>query len=369
MRRIIILLFLASLAGGSALSGQEDVPADEMPAGEESTGPKISIHGYLTQAYARSDGHQFLGINEDGTADYRTAALQIRAALSPASAFVAQLSHERFGASSLRELGDDVEVDWLFYSHQLGDSSIKVGRVPIPFGIYNEIRDVGTLLPFYRPPHNFYGEGSYSADTLDGIVVSRSFSLGAGWGLDADVHYGNWTIIERGFLGAYAKSGVHDSFGAELWLDTPVSGLRIGAGSMRYDIESTVTGEQRWKNHHFSLAGEFDRWTVHGEVKLVKIPDLGTVELAYLHLGFNLTQKLTLNAQKDLGHFEGPNALWDTFDDDRALGATFAFSPALVLKAEHHWKEGTGFWFEDQFPFAPTWFKARYWIVSLSTSF
>jgi hypothetical protein len=109
-RFVLLLSILAWSLGGSIGMAQEE-PGEEEPAQaqeESSGGVKITFHGYLTQAYAQSDGHQFLGITEDGTADYRTAALQIRADVNKDDAFVVQLSHERFGASGVHLIKDDV---------------------------------------------------------------------------------------------------------------------------------------------------------------------------------------------------------------------------------------------------------------------
>lgn len=365
-RLLIVLCFLSCLAGSPRLWAQEDPPTEDPPAAEEPAKPKITMHGFLTQAYAQSDGHQFLGIPEEGTSDYRTAALQIRADVSASDIFVVQLSHERFGQSSVQDLKEDVEVDWLFYEHRFEKSSVKVGRVQIPFGIYNEVKDVGTLLPFYRPSHNIYGEAAYSSETVDGIVLSHAFDLGGGWGLDADLHYGSWQFIERDFEGAYVASEVEDSLGAELWLDTPVSGLRVGAGAMQYEIDSFAAGS-RWRAYHVSLSGEFDRFAVHAELKNVDIGG-GDVYLGYIHLGFHLTDRLTLNAQRDgfdfkVGGFERLHV-----DEDNALGVSFAWRPAVLLKAEHHWNEGN-FWLEDVPQFGAPIQETRYWILSLSTSF
>src|SRR6185295_799141 len=55
-----------------------------------SLGSKITIHGFLSQAYARTDGSQILGIPKQGTADYRTAALQVRADITPSDTFAIQ---------------------------------------------------------------------------------------------------------------------------------------------------------------------------------------------------------------------------------------------------------------------------------------
>ncbi|HEV8578297.1 MAG TPA: hypothetical protein VGX68_04385 [Thermoanaerobaculia bacterium] len=355
------LLFMALSLSGSSLIAQEE--ASE----EKSSELKVTFHGYLTQAYARSDGHNFLGITEDGTADYRTAALQVRADIRKNDAFVVQFSHERLGESGAQEIKDDVELDWIFYEHRFGDSAVKVGRVQIPFGIYNEVRDVGTLLPFYRPSNNFYGEAAYSSETVDGVVLSHSFRLGD-WGLDADLHYGDWKFVSRDFFtGKFVSNDVNDSIGAELWLDTPISGLRFGAGGMRYDIDFAGV-ESKWDVYHVSVAGDFDRFAVHSEYKDVNIGSGFHVLFDYIHLGVNLTDKVTLNAQQDRFFTKLRGTSKVEADKDRAVGVNYAFNPSLILKTEHHWDEGR-FWLEDVPQFGPPGLKTRYWLISLSTSF
>ncbi|MGH7487348.1 MAG: hypothetical protein ACREMY_17370, partial [bacterium] len=330
--------------------------------------------GYLTQAYAMSDGNQFLGITHKGTADYQTAALRIRADMTPDDAFVVQFAHIRIGNSNIQQLKNDVDVDWLYYQHNFGDNSVKVGRVQIPFGIYNEVRDVGTLLPFYRPSHNFYGDAAFGSETLEGIVLTRRQELGAGWSLTGDLHYGNWKFGNSDFQGGYFFDKVDRSKGAELWVDTPVSGLRFGAGVMRYNITSgnpafPVFGLNTWQASHGSLVGEFDRFNVHSEVKVVELGAGLRVQMGYAQAGVRLFRELTLNAQRDVLYLKTAHQPRSKSDDDRALGLDYAFRPTLVLKAEHHWNEG-GFWVEN----APTVFggptpKTKYWLVSLSTAF
>lgn len=362
-RRAVFLLLSMSLMGTAVLDAQEEEPP---AAAEEATRPKITFHGYLTQAYAQSDGYQILGITEDGVADYRTAALQIRADIGQNDSFVVQLSHERLGDSPVQVVkDDDVELDWIFYEHRFGNSAVKVGRVQIPFGIYNEIKDVGVLLPFYRPSHNFYGEAAYSSETVDGIVASHTFSFGD-FGLDVDVHFGDWEFIQGDFQGGYIISDVDDSMGIELWLDTPLNGFRAGAGAMQYQI-STGTGEEEWSVYHVSLVGEFDRITGHAELKVADVV-FADVYLGYAHLGVALTDKLTLNLQNDLYYFKIPGLERMRVDEDRSLGLSYAFNPSLVLKVEHHWNEG-GFWVENGPPFGGPLIKTRYGILSLSTAF
>src|SRR4029078_364973 len=63
----------------------------------------LSVHGFLTQAYASSNGNTLFGIPDDGTSDYRNAALQFRYKLTDHNSIVIQLSHERLGDSLLNQ--------------------------------------------------------------------------------------------------------------------------------------------------------------------------------------------------------------------------------------------------------------------------
>jgi hypothetical protein len=353
-----VLLSLLLGLSGTILSAQEE-PAVE----DETTGPRITFHGFLSQAYAQSDGNQILGISEDGTADYRAAALQIRADVSEQDTFAIQLSHERFGESALQAFQSDVALDWLFYEHRFGESAVKVGRVQIPFGIYNEVRDVGTLLPFYRPSVNFYGEGAYTSETVDGIVLSHSFDLGGSWHLDGDLHYGNWEFINRS--GRFEKRKVRNSMGVELWLDTPIPGLRIGTGGMRYDVLEP-DGNQ-WYTYHVSMQGEFGRVEANVEYKYIDFEE-GTYDAGYAQLGVQVTDKIAVNGQYEYSDLAVDFFREGDFDDDVALGINYAFRPDCVLKLEHHWNEGYTPEVPAQNFFAPK-LETRYWLASLSTSF
>lgn len=337
--------------------------AQEEAAESDSTEPRITIHGYLNQAYAQSDGPEILGISEDGTSDYRTAALQIRADVTERDTFAIQLSHERFGESDIQELQDDVAIDWIFYEHRFGQSSVKVGKVQIPFGIYNEVRDVGTLLPFYRPSTNFYGEGAYTSETVDGIVLSRVFDLGGSWRLDGDVHYGSWEFVNRS--GGFSKNKVEDSIGVELWLETPLPGWRIGTGGMRYTVDGDTA--TNWETYHVSLEGEVGPVRTAVEYKLIDFEE-GTYDGGYAYLGFQASEKLSINAQYDYSNLDIDFFREGDFDDDVALGASYAFRPDYVIKLEHHWNKGYTPEHPEQNFFAPK-IETKYWIASLSASF
>lgn len=331
---------------------------------------RLSIHGFLTQGYGQSDGHQVLGINEDGTSDYRTAALQVRYDHDSANAFVVQLSHESVGDSPANDAREDVELDWVFYQHQFArGTQVKVGRVPIPIGIYNEIRDVGTLLPFYRPPDPVYTDTGTASETIDGIVVSHRFGQSSRWSLDVEPFAGQWELGTSNQL-------VRNAVGVQVWLNTPIDGLRIGAERTSLELtfgEGAQAQTQRVENWEAHLDGRFRRFVVQGEYQ--DRPFEGGFARAYYGLlGFKPTERLGFYAQYAKSWFAftipGVGQLeLDPFNEDAAVSINWAFRPDLVLKLEHHRVEG--FVAEDvqPGPGPPVPTETDYSLISLSASF
>ncbi len=365
-RFLLLLGFLLAFAATRSARASETPPSSAED--EEATGPKISIHGFLSQAYARSNGNQIVGITEDGTADYRAAALQIRADITDKDAFVIQLSHERLGVSPAMDLKRDVELDWIFYQRIFGESAVKIGRVQIPFGMYNEVRDVGTILPFFRPSLDFYGEGTFNTETVDGIVLSHTFGPWGSWSLDGDLYYGSFHFIATDT--EYFLSEAKGLRGFELWLQTPLPNLRIGAGAMHFDFHDTRGSsnlDSPWSVYHIGLTAAFGGFVMNAESAYW---DEGpwTFKTVYAQLGYSVTDRITLNGQIEASEFKIENFFDGDYNREKTLGVNYAFRPDLVLKVEHHWN--TGYYSENPLPdISQPPLETRFWILSLSTSF
>ncbi|MEO1082619.1 MAG: hypothetical protein AAFY88_00095 [Acidobacteriota bacterium] len=346
-----------------------------VPAFADDGNSKFSIHGFLTQAYADqsfAEGPLFdfagepsfsesaLGIPESGTFDYRTLALQFRYEISPRDIMVVQLSNEANGDAAVDEFRDEIELDYAFYERRIGEqTSLKVGRVQIPYGIYNEIRDVGTVLPFYRAPFSIYLEGSFTSETVDGIAFSHTFGAETDWPVNLDAYLGEYETFESALgdpTNILPLKG-EETYGLQLWLNTPVSGLRFG-GSFQ---SKTLTGgqegtfreigeEQKVEEFMVSLEGVFDRWSVRGEYRAFD-PDVPspistnkiTFDLVawYAQVGFFVNEKLHIYAQyeKQESEWTSPDfvsaADFDT-RDDLGFSINYLFTPNLVLKGEYH---------------------------------
>lgn len=382
-------------------------PTWAQDSGERS---KLQVHGFLTQAYAKakflkrgllspSENELLLGISEDGTTAYRNLAIQFRYEMTPQDIVVVQLSNRSLGDSLITDLEDEVELDWGFYERRIGaDTSVKIGRVQIPLGIFNEIRDVGTTLPFYRPSFAFYQEGAFTSETLDGIVVSHNFAAESDWSLETDWYFGEWDLVESLTVPGQqtvALARTKDSYGTQFWLNTPVTGLRFGLGGHKRKTQGGLfrppgvidDGVEEW---YLSVEGAFDRWTVRAEHRQFDVT-IGlpfavlSAELSssYGQLGFKVVGPLHAWLQYEVqGDSTTSAGLTTGYDIDYRTDLGFAlnyfFTPNVVLKAEYHEVE------EEQVGFAPVFIPpatlkfapiianaddGNYWIVSLSASF
>lgn len=317
---------------------------------------KFFFNAYVTQAWGETDGGQVLGLDEDGTFDYNNAALLGRYQLTKNDRFVVQLSHESIGNSPLGEIRDDLELDWAFYEHRFpADFQIRAGRVPIPFGIYNEIRDVGTLLEFYRPPIGIYFEGAFSAEAVDGVVLSKSFFTGSPWSLDADVYAGSWDRPEYLVPTIYegeAKNGL----GTQLWLHTPVEGLEAGIAYQRFDQKDGAAFFRNPDSDLFetwlvSLNADFERFVVRGEwqqieTSFVFVPKV-RLPSYYVLAGLRLTDQLELYGQVETSSSRWifgsglPTLTFGPQYEDRAVSFLYRLSPKTLIRVEGHHYETT----------------------------
>jgi hypothetical protein len=334
---------------------------------------KLQIHGYLTQGFAESSDLAQYGITTEATADYRNAALQFRYSLTDADNFVVQIQHRRLGTSGLSALENDVMLNWGFFQHRFGTgTAVKAGKLPMPRGALNEVRSVGTVLPFYRAAAAMYEEGF---ETFDGAQISHSLDVGGGWSVDATALGGGFTyknVVATPADPLVINARMNGLYGGQLWLNTPIPGVRLGVTGLRwrggkwFPGDQTPSGpESQWLG---TLDASHDRFTLRAEFNNVAIRAL-QMQSYYWQGGVRLTDKLTVNAQTEYVDqrqraFPMPRTRERR---DAALGLSYAASTNFVLKLEQH--AAKGYLFDSWVN--PTGAAARsgYTIASVSTSF
>ncbi len=359
-------------AAGDAIAADSAAPP---PRPATRPDGRLTVHGYLTQGYAgMSGGVQFYGVRNRASGDFRYAALQGRYALTGSDRLVLQVNHRRLGPSPITDLEPEVRLNWGYYEHAFRDgTTVKAGRSPIPRGIYNQLRSVGVALPTYRPPVVFYDEGAYYSETIDGVVASRTFRDDAAWSLEAHAYGGAWrTLSYDTWSEAYSitRTRATNAVGGQLWLDTPLDGVRLGAAAQRYDVSGVAVQTSEIKEYHVSADATRERGFLRAEAQL---QSYGTDDFvtSYVQLGARLAGKLhgVVEAQRswDTNQTYDPSLPSDyAWHRSDGVGLAYHFAPTLVAKVEHHWDRGIQLE-QPGDPLNPMRF--RYAIVSLSASF
>lgn len=208
----------------------------------------VQIHGFVSQGYYLTTQTGWYGDSGgDGSYEFTEVALNASAQPIDGLRVGVQLMARDFG-----EAGDNrVEVDWAFADWRAASrSGIKVGRFKMPYGLYNESRDLDfdhatVFLPqvVYLPQLRDY------TLAINGGMLYAGVDLG-GWGrLDGSLFGGGQNVREEGDVADYlADVGGGETFssitigyiiGSELTWQTPVDGLRARiSGFGMWDFES-----------------------------------------------------------------------------------------------------------------------------------
>lgn len=347
MKYLLILgLFFKAVLGQDRIENDSASSASAMIK-EESP---LQIHAYFNQAVAVSSNNTYLGISDEGTTEYRSLAIQLRYDFDFEDAMVLQFSHKELGKYPYVEDEDILEVDWVFYQRRIGRSTVlKAGRVQLPFGIYSEIKDVGTLLPFYRIPATNYPEGSYASETVDGVTVNHVFDFD-NWQLQADAFYGGWDYLE-----AYTdpvsgeviaeEAEIDKAYGGRLMMELPIEGVKVGASYYHGHMHGGLWNDGgNVKNYGFLLDATRDRFFVRGEYNLPSY-DLSDIRIRnwFFHGGYKIFPDLSVNAQIEeskLNNIQVPFQnikISPTVTRDYAVGFNYSVNDNIVLKLEGHY--------------------------------
>lgn len=349
---------------------------------------KLKIHGYFTQSFAISDGYQIFGIPSSGTTDYRTAAMLFSFSADETNSVKLQFRHRRYGLSPLSELERTLQMDWGFLKHDFSDYfSIKIGRILLPVGIYNEIRDVGVLLPFYQAPYTPYSEGNFTAKAIDGVLVSLDRELGKGWSVESNYFAGQsdwveWYRYRNPFTGGVIDFTrvieMRKSLGSRLWLNTPYNGFRVGGtvltGNILYvepDRSNINDKGDRLTLSLLSADYTQEKYFIRSEFSHLK-SEAVKIGGYYAQIGYQVHEHLWLYAQHDRinfidADFFGIFLLKDfQYHNDYSFGINIPYRN-YILKAEAHLT--SGFASEEPIDFNAPPLKTNFMILSLATSF
>jgi hypothetical protein len=313
--------------------------------GAQDVAERLSLHAALNAGYARAWTLPTFGIPLQGTSDYRAFTFQARYKLDGNDELVMQIFNRRFGTSPLASALPDVTMQWAFWQHRFENGAIKLGRSPFPRGLVNEVRYIGTLNPFFRPPLELTSD---AFDAVDGVVANYHFDLGHGFSIDQYAFGGG---SEFRAIATTATSvdlriaRTENLYGYQTFINVPLWNIRLGAFGDRYSFRQT-TGTGHRTNLVYSGEATVDRFKFTTEHSRITGEGPSNDNRSGYFMGtFRLTDRLSLGAQKSytkrLLYFTDTRLNTDILEvRNTGAVASVRVSPNVVLKLEHHWKTG-----------------------------
>jgi len=225
-------------------------------SGENLT-PTIRLNGFMSQGFIKSWDNNFLTNTEaSGTFDFNELGFSLAINLSPKLRLGFQLLSRDFG-----DVGNNrINLDWGFFDYRLHDSlGLRVGKVKIPFGLYNEGRDTDSLRSMVLLPQGMYDE--HKRDNLvaySGLGAYGTLFLNQMGDLEYDIYAGSinqqsdavylrfftnlWNMTVMATKTGSPLMGINlDTkiiYGSRLIWNTPLVGLRLGGSLIMH--QSTV---------------------------------------------------------------------------------------------------------------------------------
>ena len=345
---------------------------------DELAGPRYHIQGFAAQGLIGSTNNRFFGDSRDGVSTEFTEA-GLHGTWQPLDAvrLSGQVLYRHAGESDKDGLRVDyAQADWQFYQTEINQLGLKFGKVKLPYGLYNETRDV----PFTRPgillPQSVYVDNS--RDLL--LAAPGAFLHGASVQKYGAVDFLlGWVrpnfdspSVDYSFLGTTrpGKLKGKGALGARLRWDLPTdTTLALTYANAEADYapgsaDVLRAGNVHFRNLLFSVQQRLDTLTLTGEYGEPRFDTAGfgrflpdshrVIQAAYLQgeWRFHPQWELMLRYDvfyRDLNDKNGRRLQATTglpahsmFARDSTLGLRWDATPNLMLRAEYHHVNGTG---------------------------
>ena len=351
---------------------------------------ELSVNGFITQGFFYTDSNNIYGKSSDGSFDFREVAVNARYRVLPQLHVAGQVMSRRAG-----EVDDGTpQIDYALMDYRIAESAsaqygIRAGRLKIPFGFYNETRDVAFTRPSIMLPQSLYFDQARDLElSIDGFGVYGGTDLGSGR-LDLDLVYGmprKDENVEYAYLtfdasGYFEDSegmmlrGIYSSEGNRFRTGLTLAEFKLGyqpkrGNSFPADLKEFSEGDL--KVDVAVLSGQYntEHWSFTSEYMWHKVDwrELGGVftqrpqtefESYYLQAQYRFAPGWDFIARYDVLYLDKSDrngaensvvfrkAPYNFFAKDITLGVGWQPDPAWLIRAEYHYVDGTG-WLPEQ---------------------
>ena len=377
--------------GGATQAEAEFLPED------------IQFHGFLTQGFFHSSGNNVFGQSDNGISPGLTE-IGLNVNYQP-------LDNLRFAAQGLYRRAGDVDngsvrldfglFDLTLLEHDHGKIGLRGGRVRIPYGLYNETRDVPFTHPTTLLPQGIYFDRSRSlflaADGGSFYAERRTDYGDFNFKLNVGLPSSDLDEVKLNVLAAPVANGNFDTkpaLAAQLSYELnggefilAVSYLDLGfdyeplPGEVSYvgfPLEKSATRikpllfSAQYNGEKFTLTGEYSyRWNNYGNFsRFGENAGKFVTESWYVEGSYRLLSKLqatvrydSISANKDDSNGEEAKALGfpnhSAFARDWVFGLRYDITPNWMVRADYQLVHGS-LWIPladnpDPFKFVQDW--------------
>ncbi|RTE64957.1 hypothetical protein EH243_14890 [Amphritea opalescens] len=347
----------------------------------------FSVNGFITQGFFATDHNNVYGESSDhGSFDFHEIGLNTAYRFTPKLRGAVQVMSRQAGEVD----NGEPKLDYALLDYRFTDSveqavGVRVGRLKVPFGFYNETRDVAFTRPSIMLPQSLYFDQARDLElSIDGAILYGSLSAPGGW-FDIDLLYGSPqkdTNVEYAYLAMDAAGKFDDSEGlmGRIVYNTNNGGVRVGATVSEYRLSYKPAGgsfpyefnkgdlklnvamlSAQYNTEHWSLTGEYMvhdiDWTELGGIYAAR-PKTPLTSY-YLQLQYRLNYNWDLLLRYDDLKLDGddPQGVLNSqlfgrpahnfYSKDITLGVGWRPNADWLFRAELHNVEGTG-WAAEQ---------------------
>ncbi len=345
--RTCALALLTALACGQGAVAQET--------------PRYSLQGFGGWAYGQTDNDNFFAYSAspEGVWDNYYFALNVSAKPMEKLSIRAQA----YWGDDLR--GQRTNLDYVFAEWAQSSSlKLRVGKVLVPFGLYSETYDVGTLRPFYLLPQFYAGTLGLIPKAYLGGGITGAPRLGEKWELQYDV-FGGQIEFEPFFLdritGQDPATGLpvftttqeqligQDMIGGRLLLQSLEHGVDLGGSVIHMANIDVPEGSplELGSANLYNLRGQYQKGPFAARAEFFKGSSESSegVESWYAEASYRFLKKWQLAAQYERSKIlvpEGDTSIPETLTRSESLGLALNFwvSPEFVLKLNGYSVDG-----------------------------
>ena len=347
---------------------------------ENLMGSDLQLHGFLTQGVVITSDNNFLGqSSKKASTDFRE--IGVNGSLRPTSdvQLSAGLLSHKAGATDNGEVRLDYGlIDWTASSNEQGRGGIRLGRVKLAYGLYNKTRDVALTRPSVLLPQSIYFERTRNVTVAsDGaeLYLDRYYEAGS---LFVTFALGQPQIgsdASKVALVGLIPNGIFESKMVPVFqaiFEGDGGKYRLGFTTLQLDAhynpgvgDVLQAGKLKFTPKIFSAQYNAESWSLTSEFALrptsiqsfgPNFPDSTTHGQSYYVQGsYRLAPKweallrydvmYTNSEDRDGKAFAAATHRpgFTRFSKDWTAGMRFDLTPELMLRAEYHRVDGTGY--------------------------